>query len=442
MAIITRRHGLALGASALALSAAPRRARAALGDAGVEPPKMPVEKGASLRVLRPAKFVGPDQVIWDQNTERFTKETGVKVRTDYVGWEDLRPQTAVSARTGAGPDVVVGWPDDPHLYADKLIPMTELAGYLGRKYGGWYFLAEKYGQKHASKDWISIPMGGSGAPCVYRESWVKDAGFDGIPTDLDQYLALCRNLKKNNRPAGFALGNAVGDGNAFCNWLLWSHGGKVVNEDGQVALDSKATIDALKYAKEMYPSLINGTLGWNDSSNNKAFVSGDISMTQNGVSVYFALKNDPSKAEQAADVNHAHMPFGAPGKPAEAVLMLNAMVFKHTKYPNAAQNFLRFMMEEEQYVPWLTGCVGYWSQPLKAYANAPVWSSDPKIAVYRDSCGNGFWNGYAGPISSASSAVTADYVVVHMFAAAASGSSSPEDAAKDAASRAQRYYKS
>ena len=32
----------------------------------------------------------------------------------------------------------------------------------------------------------------------------------------------------------------------------------------------------------------------------------------------------------------------------------NAMVFKHTKYPNAAKEYLRFMMEAEQYGPWLT----------------------------------------------------------------------------------------
>ncbi len=66
---------------------------------------------------------------------------------DFAGWEDLRPQTAVTANTGAGPDVVVGWTDDPHLYADKLVDLTDVADYLGKKYGGWYPLAESYGKK-------------------------------------------------------------------------------------------------------------------------------------------------------------------------------------------------------------------------------------------------------------------------------------------------------
>ena len=60
------------------------------------------------------------------------------------------------------------------------------------------------------------------------------------------------------------------------------------------------------------------------------------------------------------------------------------MVFKHSQYPNAAKAFLQFMMEKEQYEPWLNANSGYWSQPLAAYAEAAVWSSDPKMKIFRD----------------------------------------------------------
>ena len=52
-------------------------------------------------------------------------------------------------------------------------------------------------------------MGGSGAATVYRKSWVKDAGFDDIPNDLNDFLKLCAALKTNGHPAGVALGAAV-----------------------------------------------------------------------------------------------------------------------------------------------------------------------------------------------------------------------------------------
>ena len=246
-------------------------------------------------MLRPAKFVAPDEVYFRENTKKFTEATGVDVRVDFVSWEDLRPQTAVAANTGAGPDVIIGFSADPQIYANKLVSMNDLADYLGKKYGGWYQLAELYGKKWGTQDWLSIPMGGSGGATVYRKSWVKAAGFDEIPNDLNDFLKLCAALKKNGHPAGFALGHAVGDANGLANWLLWTHGAALTDEKGKVALDSKATIDALKYGRELYPHLISGTLAWNDASNNKAYAAGQISMTFNGVSIYFAPRSRPRR---------------------------------------------------------------------------------------------------------------------------------------------------
>ena len=39
-----------------------------------------------------------------------------------------------------------------------------------------------------------------------------------------------------NTPAGFALGNATGDGNTWTNWLVWAFGGKLVDPQARVVL--------------------------------------------------------------------------------------------------------------------------------------------------------------------------------------------------------------
>ena len=442
MARITRRDtlgGLAAGAAAAALGG---HAQAAVIAASTPPMNLAVEKGASLRVLRPTKFVGPDEDIFRANTKAFSDATGVAVRVDMAGWEDLRPQTAVSANTGAGPDLVVGWGDDPHLYSDKVLDLTDVATYLGRKYGGWYPLSERFGKKHGTESWIAVPMGGSGGPCVYRESWVREAGFDSIPTDHNQFLILCQKMKQIGHPVGFALGQAVGDGNGYCSWLTWSHNAFMADEAGKVTINSPQTIQALKYSKELYQTFIPGTLSWNDVSNNKLLTSGDIGLTQNGVSLYFSMKNsdDPKIKAAGADLNHARMPIGLAGKPCENALVLNAMVFKHTKFPNAAKDYIRFMMEAEQYDKWMIGCSGYWAQPLKAYAGSDTWKGDPKVLAYRDTMASDYWPGCKGPISTASGAVTSDYVLVNMYASVAAGSATPEEAAREAERRAKRYY--
>jgi multiple sugar transport system substrate-binding protein len=442
MLIITRRDALKLGAAAALTGTAltGRAFGAGIPTADVQPPDLPIEKGASLRVLRPTKFVDADEPVWRENTKKFSDAMGVPVRVDFVGWEDLRPQTAVTANTGAGPDIVVGWPDDPHIYATHLREVSDIAEYLGKKYGGWYFLADKYGKKWGTQNWIGLPMGASGGPLVYRDSWFKEVGYDTVPNDMDKVLDLFTKLKAKNHPVGFALGNAVGDANSYVEWVLWAFGGYVANEDGKVSIDRKETIDALKWAKAMYPTQIDGVLSWGDPSNNKAFLAGQIAATTNGVSIYYAAKQDPNSIAPAADISHARLPSGVVGRPPESGLMLNAMVFQHTKYPNAAKQYLRYMMEAEQYDKWLTACAGYWSQPLMAYSNSEVWTIDPKISAYKTTAANTFWNGYKGPINAASGAVVADYVLVHMFAAVATGQSTPEDAAKEAQKRAERYY--
>ncbi len=439
--IIKRRESIILGAAAAAMAMARGANGQTIPKADVAPPKLPIESGATLRLLRPARFVEPDEVIFRANSAKFAKETGVEVKVDLVGWEDIRQQTAVSANTGAGPDIILGWAEDPHIYADKVLELTDIAEYLGKKYGGWMFLGEKFGKRAKTNNWIGMPMGGSGGPLVYRASALKEAGFDKVPTTHADLLKLCQQLQKIKKPAGFALGNAVGDANGFANWMLWSHGGALVDDDGKVILNSKETINALNFVKELYPTFIPGTMSWNDISNNRAYASNELFFTANGVSMYFALKNDPATKAIADDTEHAPLVQGVASSAPMSATVLNGMVFKHTKFPNAAKAYLAFMMEAEQYDPWLTGCLGYWSHPLKAYDKSKVWESDPKIALYRDTMNNRFWSGYKGPITQAAGTVTAEYILVQMFASVASGQATPADAAKEAERRTRRYYR-
>ncbi|MCX5691898.1 MAG: carbohydrate ABC transporter substrate-binding protein, partial [Planctomycetota bacterium] len=53
------------------------------------------------------------------------------------------------------------------------------------------------------------------------------------------------------------------------------------------------TIRALEYGKALYENFIPGTLSWLDPNNNKAFLDGQIGVTNNGISVYYAAKNSP-----------------------------------------------------------------------------------------------------------------------------------------------------
>jgi multiple sugar transport system substrate-binding protein len=278
---------------------------------------------------------------------------------------------------------------------------------------------------------------------VHRRSMLRAAGFDAFPKDLNGFLKLCQALKAKAAPPGFALAHATGDANGWTHWLLWAFGGRLADERSQLAINSRETIAALEYAKELYQTFAPGTLSWLDPSNNKAFLAGEIGLTLNGISIYYTAKTsaDPKVKALAADIQHATFPIGPVGRDVHGALMFPGAIYKYTKYPNAAKEYLRFMMEREQYEPWQRASIGYITHTLRAYDASPVWTEDPQHAFFRDIVRGARHNGYAGKLGKESAAVLADFIVVDMFGEACTGRYSPKDAVQRAERRAHRHYR-
>jgi multiple sugar transport system substrate-binding protein len=343
----------------------------------------------------------------------------------------------MEASVGAGHDLVSGWHDDPHIYPDKLLEVTDICEYLGKKYGGWESVCHKYAKRNGK--WIAVPMGAPGQQIVYRKSWLNEAGYDEFPKDVQGFIKLCKKLKGMGHPVGFAMGHAVGDGNNWVHTWLWSFGAKTVNPDGSVAINSAETRNALEGMKELYDeAMIRGCASWLDPHNNKAYLANQISVTNNGISIYYAAKG--KFPEIAEDTYHASLPVGPVGKPTELHLFNQAFIFKHTSFPNAAKHYLTFMLEREQCAPWTNAMRGYVTPALKDYRNLPVWTEDPKHTPYRDCVKNMLWNGYEGPIGPASAAVMAEYVVVDLFANFCARGKSLNAAIDNAEKAIARYY--
>jgi multiple sugar transport system substrate-binding protein len=438
MSTFTRRDALkVLGATALA-GAASVSARQANAAAEL---RYPPEKGASLKVLRWKSFVQPGEDQFQLNTRSFVQKTGVNVSLESVALPDVPAKAALAAQLNAGPDIGFGLYDLPHLFADKCLDLSDLAQYLGERYGGWYDTCKRYCT--ADGHWLALGAYFAAYCVVYRRSMVEAAGFRDIPQDLTGFLRLCTALKARKVPSGFALGNAVGDANTWCHWLIWAHAGKLVNEKNEVVINSEETIAALDYGRELYATFAPGTLSWLDPNNNKAFLAGEISLTYNPISIYYVAKTspEPSLKALASDIYHAHLPIGPVNRATEMASFTNCWVFKHTKYPNAAREYLRFMLEREQYEPWLRASMGQLTQTLKAYESSALWSEDPKYIPFRDGPKLSLDTGYAGKLGAASSACREDFVIVNMVAEAVSGQATSQAAAARAEQRARRFFR-
>lgn len=401
-------------------------------------PVFQAEDGAELRLLRWTGFVDSDEKIWKQNTDAFTQATGVPVKVQYLTWTNLMPKSALAAQLGSGPDMIMGWYDTPFIFADNLVDVSDVAKYLGDKYGGWYDVAHTYGYSNDLKQWIAVPIGGPGNAMVYRKSWVQETGYEAPPKDFDGFLDMCQKLKKNGHPIGFPMGHAVGDGNCWAYMLLWGFGGKQVDENNKVVINSKETHEALKYAKALYKTMVPGVASWLDSNNNRAFLSGQLGLTNNGISVWYVANSKFPKI--ADDVHNAPNPIGPVGHNTTFNLFSSAFIFKYSKYPNAAKEYLRFMLEKEQTTPWVNAMKGYVTPALKSYADLPIWTSDPDITPYRDVFKNTHFDGWAGTPGIEAARALKSFVVLDMFADACAGGATPQAAAKRAEGRLKAIY--
>jgi multiple sugar transport system substrate-binding protein len=222
---------------------------------------------------------------------------------------------------------------------------------------------------------------------------------------------------------------------------LWSHGGNLVDKDDKVILNSPETAKALEFAKALYENMIPGTVSWNDSSNNKAFLAGEIHWTNNGISIYVAAKKDPTKKEIAEDMNHAYYPIGPVGKPTELHLMFPILVMNYTKYPQASKALIAFMLEADNFNKWMESAQGYLTHCLNAYDANPVWTADPKTTPYRDVAKRSMTAGGLGSVGEKAATALSDFIVVDMFANYVSGRETVTGAIKIAERQAQRIYR-
>ena len=280
-----------------------------------------------------------------------------------------------------GPDIIIIANNHAQLYETALADVSDVAEEIGRRQGGWYDYAKV--NTVASGRWIGVPQFIISWAITYREDWFKEQGLK-YPETWDEFRTAGRALKAKGRPFGQAFGHSINDPNNWCYPLVWMWGGMEVEKDGKtVVVDSKAVVEAIKFNNVLWKEVFDeGGLGWDDSNNNRAFLSSDISLTGNAPSIYVAAR------KQAPDVyrgtSHGHFPPGPAGRfywlPA-----WNSCVMKYSKSQPLAKDFIRFYMDRAQYDKYFETMDTFGIPGTKAYFDHPLWTKDPKTTrVPRD----------------------------------------------------------
>jgi multiple sugar transport system substrate-binding protein len=392
-------------------------------------------KGTRLNILEWVSFVPASDVEFRRLAAEFGKLAGVEVTVDQINMNDLNPRIASAIETKSGPDIIMMIANWPHLYADGLADVDDLAEEIAKRDGAYYEVNRRVNVVDGR--WKAVPLCNVNATWNYREDWFKEEGVSTFPDTWDELRKLGTALKKKGRPIGQAFGHSLGDPNQYAYAVTWCFGGAEIDDKGKVVINSKETIEALKFTVAFWKDCLDdGGLAWDDSSNNRAFLAGTISATINGASIYFVAKRQFPDIAKA--MNHAHMPRGSAGRFYAAGGQSRA-VMKYSKNQQVAKEFLRWFMDRPQYDKWMTANDGYVVGPTPYWEKHPLWEKDPKLVPFKESSKYGRWAGYPGAPSRKASEALVKYILVDMYAQAIRGMK-PEDAARWAEGELKKAY--
>ena len=376
-------------------------------------------KERKLSILKGSIFPGPieDNTIKALAAE-WTKQSGVKVVVESIPVNTLQAKVSTAIELGVGQDlffVVHNW---PHLYADALLDVSDIAEELGNKYDGYYDAPKRCSMVDGV--WRGVPYNILPNVQTYRKDWFDEVGATTFPDTWKEFRAVGKKLKAKGRPFGQALGHSLGDPNSFVYAFLWSFGGKEIADDGKTfILDSSETHKALEFMVGMWnDAFFPGGIAWDDTSNNRAYHGGQISCTLNGSSIYWVAREKfPDLAKVTYQAPHPRGPAGC----FHFNLQVQHVIPKYNKNPEVAKEFIRFLMDEPQYSRWMDAVLGYYTGPTRYWENHPVWDKLPKMKAVRDAGKVGGMPGYAGPPNRAAAEVLSKYLLIDMFARCCKG---------------------
>jgi multiple sugar transport system substrate-binding protein len=113
----------------------------------------------------------------------------------------------------------------------------------------------------------------------------------------------------------------------------------------------------------------------------------------------------------------------------------------YTKYPQACKALLAYMLEADNFNPWIEAAGGYLSPALEAYTRNPVWTSDPKRTLFRDVAWRSLAAGGVGSVGEKASSAIANFVLLDMFASFCTGREDAKGAMRMAERQLQRIYR-
>jgi multiple sugar transport system substrate-binding protein len=398
----------------------------------------------TLKILQWNHFV-PAYDVWFDKT--YVKEWGEKhdteVVVDHVGIPALATRAAAEVSAQQGHDLFM-FLSPPPVYEDQVIDHREIYEECERKHGKPVDLALHSSFNPKTKKYYAFSDSFVPDPVNYRKDLWDDVGM-AAPDTWDDVLAAGTKINQKRKiPVGIGL-SAELDTAMAVRTVLFAFGGSVQNEQGAVVLESKQTLDSIKFMKSLYEKAMTPqVMAWDASSNNRAMLAGSISLCLNAISVTREGENKNIPVTPKIQLTQALQ------GPARRIGMEHVMdcyvIWKFAKNIDGAKQFLvdyidhfrdGFVNSQFYNFPCFPATV---PDLEKLIGDDPHAQPRDKYAVLGKLMNQATNVGYPGYANAATDEIFNTWVLNTMFAKAAAGNASPEDAMKEASATCKRIF--
>jgi multiple sugar transport system substrate-binding protein len=354
--------------------------------------------------------------------QRFTKDTGIKIKIDHIQAEQQAAKYASEVQTQKGHDLVEMRMHVPWLYEPQLVDLSDIVVEMEKKYGK--ALSSAVETANVKGTWRAVPQYHTFFVACYREDLFKKAGLK-VPDTWEDLYTVGKELKKMGHPVGIPIAQNL-DTISTAGPVLWSLGGMEIDKDGKtVKINSPATEQMLEWYRKMFRDCMEPeVLSWTNSSNNDSLNAGKAGWIHNPVSAYIIARN--RKMVTADGINHHRTPGGPHGRH-ETDVPRHIGIWKFSKNVEPSKEWIRYLLGKKEVLDeYIMSGDGF---NLPVYANIldhPVLKTDPKFAPLKQEGVQFHCYGWPAPPSDKIQRITNEWVLPNMIAKAVTGTSNKE----------------
>jgi multiple sugar transport system substrate-binding protein len=281
--------------------------------------------------------------LMQQEIAAFEKENpNIKVKLEMVSWTSAHDNYMTLASAHQLPDI--GNVDNMWIpeFADLNL-LEPLAPYISTEFKNSFIpVTLEQGPMYKGK-LLGLPYVASTRALIYNTDLLKQAGVNDPPKTWEDILTDAEKVSALPGKYGYILQGVDQDTTFYFYYVLWSYGGKVLDETGHAAFNSPEGIKALTYLVDLVHNHLTqpGVTATNFADTSDLFASGNDAMTISG-----------SWAIDAALAKNPNFNYGVASVPSVVTSgnmgMIDSIVmFNTSKHKQEAYKWLEFEMGDD-----------------------------------------------------------------------------------------------